>query len=1497
MKLRGRFMSGLVGLALLIFICTQAWSVQVQSKDAKRVAFNWMMKVSGRPSLALRISGIRSEMRDGVCVYYLVNFSPAGYVIVSADDTCHPILGYSPDTNFALHEVDEPPALRWLMKRRSEENYHIIRDRVTQSYQGGRLWRELLVDPRKFEILQRSAVLGGPSVTSISPLLATSWDQGRWYNEQCPADSQGPGGHVYAGCVATAMAQVLKKWNYPATGSGIHTYDHPTYGFQTANYGLTTYTWSGMPNSISGSNLEIARLLYHCGVAVNMGYGPSGSGAYSSDVPEALISHFRYGRSTMIAYKSGFPTDDSWDAVLRGELDNGRPVYYSGDDGTNGHAWNIDGYQYSDYFHCNWGWSGSSNGYFYLQSSSPLIFFPSRQAMVFRILPSGQLPDPYLYNSDVPASIVLGSSFDLDITSWNNGSLSDEGDITVSFPGMSASGDGPYVEFVDYASGSVCSKYERGQSIFHKNGYGLTAQYLMVNMVHPSWAANSTKGLSLRVTPKALGTFEVYVRSAMGFKHAYANSPATSSYADQQGWEVKRYTVNVVSAPSTYSLIVQTSPDSGATVTMSPTDINGQGAGTTTFTRTYSSGTTANLTAPATYNGKAFQYWKVDGGSNQTTQPIGVAMETNHAAVAYYASAISLAEALDNTALTFTTGGSAAWFGQTADSFYGGDAAQSGTIGDNQESYFETIVTGPGDLSFYWKVSSEYSFDFLSFYIDGVLQGSAITGDVDWAQQNYLISPGTHTLKWRYTKDVSYAQGSDAGWVDWVEYIPASVRTLTVQSSPDSGATITVSPTDLNGQGAGATTFTRIFSSGLTVNLTAPTSYNGKTFQYWKVDEGANQTTQAISIAMGTDHTAVAYYLAPPSTYILTLQSLPDSGATVTVSPTDINGQGTGTTTFTRTYNSGTTVNLTAPATYNGKAFQHWKVDGGSNQATQPISVAMGTNHAAVAYYASAISLAEALDNTALTFTTGGSAAWFGQTADSFYGGDAAQSGTIGDNQESYFETSVNGPGALSFYWKVSSESGWDFLEFYIDSVLQEGRITGDHNWAQQSYQIPAGTHTFRWRYTKDGSFAVGSDAGWVDRMEYVPASTCTLTAQSLPDSGATITVSPTDINGQGTGPTTLTRTYNSGATVSLTAPTSYNGKVFQYWKVDGGSNQTTQPISVTMGTNHTAVAYYDSDISLAEAVDNTALTFTTGGSAAWYGQKGISIIGGDAAQSGAIADGQESYLETSVSGPGALSFYWKVSSEFGWDYLEFYVDGVLQDGRITGEVDWAQQSYQIPAGAHTLRWRYVKDLSTAAGSDAGWVDGVAYVSNFSLAAPKTGDRWLRGQTYTISWAKGTSTSSYVKIQLFKGTMLISTIAWATDNDGSYPWTIPVSLGVASNYRIKIMTTDRRNSAFSGYFSITKPSITITSPGAGAVWPRSSTQIITWTKIGTQNASVSIQLFKGTLKVRDIALNVPNSGSHNWTLPDRMIVGTDYRIKIKTIDNAVKTTSPRFRIT
>jgi M6 family metalloprotease-like protein len=134
------------------------------------------------------------------------------------------------------------------------------------------------------------------------------------------------------------------------------------------------------------------------------------------------------------------------------------------------------------------------------------------------------------------------------------------------------------------------------------------------------------------------------------------------------------------------------------------------------------------------------------------------------------------------------------------------------------------------------------------------------------------------------------------------------------------------------------------------------------------------------------------------------------------------------------------------------------------------------------------LSLADALDTTNVTWTTVGVLGWATETDTTRDGEDAAQSGPISHSQESLLEAALTGPGTLNFWWKVSSEGNRDFLQFHLDGLLQSGAISGEIEWLQNTVIIPAGPHTARWRYTKDGGVNAGRDRAWVDQVSFIPS-------------------------------------------------------------------------------------------------------------------------------------------------------------------------------------------------------------------------------------------------------------------------------------------------------------------------------------------------------------------------------------------------------------------------
>ena len=201
----------------------------------------------------------------------------------------------------------------------------------------------------------------------IQPLIQTNWGQSFPYNEMCPSNAEGT---ALVGCVAVSMAQIMKFYNYPDYGTGDHDYYASGFGYPYANFGATNYVWTNMPNDASGSNLYMAELLFHCGVAVNMGYGIDGSGSFAYWIDGALEAYFGYDAAGTDISRWNY-TPESWLSTIKAQIDANHPTEYDGDNDDGGHSWVCDGYSGDD-LHMNWGWNGGGNGFYAVDDLTPL---------------------------------------------------------------------------------------------------------------------------------------------------------------------------------------------------------------------------------------------------------------------------------------------------------------------------------------------------------------------------------------------------------------------------------------------------------------------------------------------------------------------------------------------------------------------------------------------------------------------------------------------------------------------------------------------------------------------------------------------------------------------------------------------------------------------------------------------------------------------------------------------------------------------------------------------------------------------------------------------------------------------------------------------------------------------------------------------------------------------------------------------------------------------
>jgi hypothetical protein len=358
---------------LAVLLCFHnAVAKPVKEEEAKQFAKNWALEklkkkidlVSTKEKEAAQIDGAAGTL------YYVLSFPQGGWMIISGDDVAYPVIAYSPTGTYS--SSNRPVQFDDWMENVKKDISSAIKAKHAPLPKAAAAWKRFNVSADSFSLKNFSASAEASSVEAASagPLLSTTWDQGKYYNDYCPADASGPDGHVWAGCVATAMAQIMKYHNHPATGSGSHSYVHSKYGTLSANFGTTTYNWSSMPNELSNYDSDVAKLMYHAGVSVNMNYSPDGSGASLYTAAYALKTYFKYSDTALYIFKSDY-TADNWIALLRTEIDNNRPVLYAGHNTDSGHAFVCDGYSGSDYFHFNWGWSGQDDGYFYLNDLTP----------------------------------------------------------------------------------------------------------------------------------------------------------------------------------------------------------------------------------------------------------------------------------------------------------------------------------------------------------------------------------------------------------------------------------------------------------------------------------------------------------------------------------------------------------------------------------------------------------------------------------------------------------------------------------------------------------------------------------------------------------------------------------------------------------------------------------------------------------------------------------------------------------------------------------------------------------------------------------------------------------------------------------------------------------------------------------------------------------------------------------------------------------------------
>lgn len=360
----------------------------------------------------------------------------------------------------------------------------------------------------------------------------------------------------------------------------------------------------------------------------------------------------------------------------------------------------------------------------------------------------------------------------------------------------------------------------------------------------------------------------------------------------------------------------------------------------------------------------------------------------------------------------------------------------------------------------------------------------------------------------------------------------------------------------------------------------------------------------------------------------------------------------------------------------------------------------------------------------------------------------SAKSGTITHSQTTDLKLTLQtlASGSLSFYRKVSSESGYDYLEFWVDGTRLD-RWAGEVDWSQVSYNLDPGSHEFIWRYMKDGSVSSGSDCAWIDYIVFPAVETSpVLTAGTLVVNDAS--------GGNGNG------ILEPGETAGIVIPVTNTG-LSAAMNVEGCLNSTSPYLSITSGIcsigtiepaatlNGSFTVTLSSSMPAGAIVDlmfaatgtnavcqknyylmtgsSTAMEdFETGnflkfpwqlsGNANWTIANTNQYQGIYCAKSGTITHSQSSHLSITldVMSAGDIKFFRKISSESNYDYLRFYIDNVEID-KWSGTVAWGQKISSLSAGTHIIKFSYTKDGSVSSGSDCAWLDNIEFPSTAKL--------------------------------------------------------------------------------------------------------------------------------------------------------------------------------------
>ncbi|MCF8365112.1 MAG: thiol protease/hemagglutinin PrtT [Bacteroidales bacterium] len=384
-------------LLLFSLISIGVYSKTIEPQVAEQIGKNFYFKNAGSEKQLgydeIMLSLFSTKTSNGIPAYHIFNINQNdGFIIVSASDAVMPVIGYTITGKYTGDNV--PPGLQGLLDAHAKTISEVVNLKLEPTPEIQTLWKTLMKPEPEPE-----------QVKALAPMLSTTWDQGCSYNDSCPYEPYYHAcNHAWAGCGATAMAQILRYFSYPSSGIGFHSYqdEFPNstgkYTTVKANFAATTYNYSAMSNYLYWPNTDanIAQLTYHCAVAADMDFDTSESVSYMDNILSGLKTRFGYPNGAKWVFMSD---TTNWKTKIKNEMlqPPGRPLLYWGaDENDNAHFWVCDGYDNAGLFHMNWGVFRyvpnpiNFNGYFYISSLAPYSGAPDfsyRQAAIFNLSP------------------------------------------------------------------------------------------------------------------------------------------------------------------------------------------------------------------------------------------------------------------------------------------------------------------------------------------------------------------------------------------------------------------------------------------------------------------------------------------------------------------------------------------------------------------------------------------------------------------------------------------------------------------------------------------------------------------------------------------------------------------------------------------------------------------------------------------------------------------------------------------------------------------------------------------------------------------------------------------------------------------------------------------------------------------------------------------------------------------------------------------------------